>query len=188
MIREKALLFKLNQIKISDSQLLKFTPISDQTCPRCGARGCCWPHGSYRRGLISTNNDKRVDAIISVGRVLCSSCGSTHALLPDILIPFGSYSLRFVLHVLRAYLFRSGTLTALCDHFFIAHSTLYKWIHLFNEQANLLFSAVAQIAWINAKALDFIEEIPALPWHFFQRYGFSFLQNTKRQSFSPDSG
>ena len=181
MIRKKAILFKLNQIKLSDKQLLDSALTSYKVCPSCGAKGCCKPHGSYKRDMISINDSIRTDDIIDIFRVKCSSCKSTHALLPDILIPFGSYSLRFVLYVLRAYLYRDGTVNALCDHFCIAVATLYKWIHLFNEHANLLLNAAVQISRVTAPALDFIEGITELPSQFFCRYRFSFLQNTKQR-------
>jgi hypothetical protein len=188
MIREKAILFKLNQIKLLDKQLFDSTPESYEICPRCGAEGCLRPHDFYNRDLISINNGIRTDDKISIKRVKCYSCKATHALLPDILIPFGSYSLRFILFIMRAYIFRTGTVNALCDYFCIAHTTLYKWIHLFNEQANLLLSSIEQISCITAPVLDFAEGIKALPSLFFERYRFSFLQNMKRRRQVPAPG
>ena len=181
MIKKKTILFKLCKIKLTDKQLFDSMHVSYEVCPSCGAIGCCEPHGSYKRDLISINNSVRTDDVIYIRRVKCTSCKSTHALLSDILIPYGSYSLRFVLYVLRAYLYRRSTVNALCSYFCIAVATLYKWIHLFNKHANLLLNATMQISWVTAPALDFIEEITALPSQFFKQYNFSFLQNTKQR-------
>lgn len=185
MIREKTILCKLNRIKFSDKQLLDSLKPERETCPACGARSSCNPHAAYERSMITFFDGIRKDETVSVQRVRCSSCGKTHALLSDILIPFGSYSLRFVFHILRAYLTRTKTVAALCASFCIAVSTLYKWIQLFKEHANLLLCAMQQIAWVTIPALHFIEGIVSLPSLFSRRYHFSFLQNRKRQTAVP---
>jgi hypothetical protein len=127
--------------------------------------------------MVTMEESLRVDYRIEIKRVKCGSCGKTHALLPDILIPFGSYALRFVLTVLRAYLVRNTTVESLCESFAISISTLYKWIHLFREHANLLLPALEQLAWVARGSIECLEGIEALPSFFFGRYRFSFLQN-----------
>jgi transposase len=159
-----------------------------KACPGCGARGQLAQYGGYFRWLVSRRKRKNVEAHIWIRRFECQSCGATHALLPDILIPYGSYSLRFVLYVLRKYIEREQTVNALCDFFCIAVTTLYKWIHLFNEHTNLLLNAIEQISWVTMPALDFIEKITALPSHFLKQFRFSFLQHMKRQRFIPAPG
>jgi hypothetical protein len=86
--------------------------------------------------MISVYKGKRIQTTLTIPRYLCESCGRTHALLPDVLIPFGSYSLRFVLTILRAYKNRTGTVAELCMDWEIAISTLYGWIHLFIDHHN----------------------------------------------------
>jgi hypothetical protein len=108
MILEKAIFIKLKNIKISDQQLFDaaasgFKP-SKHTCRVCGAVGRFKEIRSYQRDMISVNGSVRVDTRLSIRRFQCESCGHTHALLPDVLIPYGSYSLRFILTVLLCYL------------------------------------------------------------------------------------
>lgn len=185
MIREKTILCKLNQIKISDEQLFYSLVPSYEVCPHCGARNCFTPHGSYKRTMIGLLNHSRIEKTLIIKRVMCSSCKKTHALLSDILIPFGSYSIRFILLVLKAYLTSSKTIVALCDSFQIAASTLYKWIHLFKEHANLLLTSLSQHTWISETSLTYLEDIKALPSFFFSRYRFSFLQDHIRRIAPP---
>lgn len=179
MIREKAILCKLNGIKFSDKELLDAATPSFDRCPVCGARGCCSPHASYTRWMISIHHGVRAEYTLTIKRVMCASCGCTHALLPDVLIPYGSYSLRFILHVLRAYLNRNCTVAVLCGRFSIAVSTLYAWIALFNEHANLWLSVLERISRVSLQVLDFFENIDMLPFSFFRRYGFSFFQKCR---------
>lgn len=180
MIREKAIFIKLNQLHYSDQQLFdaavaRFNPSSCR-CPKCGAVGRFSRIYSYRRFMISAEHGSRSDTVLIVPRFQCDSCGCTHALLPDSLIPFGSYSLRFVLTVLLAYLNRSGTVADLCDHWQIAVSTLYGWIHLFRSQYNAWCRILDRILWVTRESLDSISAFPAFPSEFLARFGFSFLQ------------
>ena len=180
MIREKAIFFKLNRLKLSDQQLFEtaisgFRP-SACTCPACNAEGRLRQIRPYGRHMISIVDGQRADTLISVPRFLCESCGHSHALLPDFLIPFGSYSLRFVLSVLGGYLFRTGTVADYCDHWQIAVSTLYAWIHLFTSHYNAWCSILDRISWASIVALDTVSSCSAFPSAFFLRFGFSFLQ------------
>ena len=151
-----------------------------KVCPACGAIGCCDPHASYGRCMITIQNGIRKEYDLSIQRVMCSSCETTHALLADVLIPYGSYSLRFILHTLRAYLNRNCTVATVCQRYAIAISTLYTWIALFKEQANLWLSVLEQILKPSIKSLDHFESINNLPSSFFQRYRFSFFQSCKK--------
>lgn len=179
MIREKAILGKLNNLNITDNELFSSFKPEKTVCPGCGALGRLSPHGSYQRDMISIANDGRAYEKVTIGRAICASCGITHALLPDILVPHGSHTLRFIIHVLRAYLNRDGTVEALCGRFQIAISTLYRWIKRFRQHTNLLLLAFRQISGVTNGAIDFISGIKDLPRSFSDKFGFSFLQNQK---------
>jgi hypothetical protein len=137
MIRQETILFKLFLIKHSDMELLEAMRPDYRCCPACGAIGCCEKHSVYDRDAITIEKGVRKEYEITIPRVMCTSCEVTHALLPDVLIPYSSYTLRFVLHVLRAFLARACTVAELCERYEIAVSTIYKWISLFKEHANL---------------------------------------------------
>jgi len=187
MIRQKTVLIKLFLLIISDRELLDTMLPSYKVCPVCGAMGCCKPHDSYGRWVTSIYNGARMEYHLTIQRVKCKSCDSTHALLSDVLIPYRHYSLRFILHVLRAYFYRCGTVAQLCEHFSISISTIYKWRSLLMEHANLWLSVLEKISQLSSEHLDYFENIHQLPSAFFQRYRFSFLQShkTPRCSRSP---
>lgn len=183
MIREKVIFSKLNQLQISDQQLFDmavagFSPESC-TCPECGAVGCLAEFRSYERHLISVSNGKRIDTSITVPRFLCCSCGHTHAVLPDVLIPYGSYSLRFILAVILEYLDRTCTVASLCEQWSISISTLYDWIHLFIDQYNAWCEVLERIRWVSRDAIGSVSSIAAFPHAFFSRFNFSFLQGRR---------
>ena len=107
--------------------------IEDCVCPTCGAKHCCSPHDSYERYLISNQSGKPIYDHVSALRVICESCGHTHAVLPEIIIPYESYSILFILTVLRNYYTRSDSIQEICDKYQIAISTFYRWKHLFHK-------------------------------------------------------
>lgn len=78
------------------------------TCPSCGSTGNCAAHGSYRRSLIDFEEGKVVYGVVEVQRVRCASCGHTHAILPDHIIPYTTYSLLFILRVLAGHFLGVG--------------------------------------------------------------------------------
>jgi transposase-like protein/ribosomal protein S27AE len=152
----------------------------DQKCPRCGAAGKLSPYGSYFRGLVSLAGEEIDDRRVSPLRFKCGSCGATHALLPDILIPYSPYSLRFKLSVLIAYFERDTTVAAVCERFGIAVSTLYEWKKLLLEHKDLMLGVLASR---KTDALAFLRglfessRLSSRIRDFFRRHAVSFLQN-----------
>lgn len=180
MIRVKTILGKIFSLKTSDRQLFSsalqaFSP-SRAVCPQCGAIGCCNFHDSYTRWLISIENGKRSDMLVSIPRVMCASCERTHAILPDVLIPYGSYTLRFILVILNSYLARTSTVQELCSSWGIAVSTLYGWVNLFQEQASVWLGAINEVKRLNTLSIDEICTQDSFPSAFHKKFGFSFLQ------------
>jgi len=171
------------------SDLILFThasasfSLADFACPKCGRRHDASFIHPYSRYLISLDSVSVVNHSIQVKQVQCASCGSIHAILPDCLIPHSSYSLSFILSVLRAYYFRSCSVETLCNAFFIAISTLYAWIKLFHRHKRLWLGLLRDA---QMSPTDFINQVldsdfPAK--HFFRSFAFSFLQYAFTTSF-----
>ena len=179
MVRAFHLLCKLNSYKLSDKALfyafMSKTDLVHMTCPCCGSRGNHAVYSSYERSMISFEEGVRRDSIVSIPRIKCH-CGHTHAVLPDVLIPYGSYSLRFILTVLFCYLTRRVTVEELCSKFQIVKSTLYSWIHLFIEHFNLLAGILKSIDSLKLDALEWIRSFDGISHEFYNRFKFSFLQ------------
>ena len=108
MIRKFSLFCKLIRIKTSSESLfssfMKDYSLAMEECPCCHSQDNCIFHGFYERNLIDFIQGTTVYHKISVTRVKCQSCGHTHAILPDLIIPYGQYSLFFLLRVLTEYL------------------------------------------------------------------------------------
>ena len=116
MIRIFNLFCKLKKIKISDQewfdQAFHSLDLSEHPCPYCNSKGNLIFHDSYSRYMVSLKNNCPVTVVLRIPRVKCTSCGHTHALLPEMLIPYSSYSLRFAV-VVRAFKASQATSMAL---------------------------------------------------------------------------
>ena len=180
MIRVQSLLCKLNSLKISDSKLFSLftqSPKRNLSCPCCGNQADLHFHSSYNRMMISVCNNQRYEESVYISRVICP-CGHTHALIPDFLIPYGSYSLRFILTVLNNYLKRNCSVASLCDYYQISISTLYDWKNLFINHYNLFMGAIREIITLSTTDIDLINNLFSFPYKFFIRFRFSFLQKS----------
>lgn len=136
MIRKNLLNFKLNlpvdSIKTRfDSFMESFNPACER-CPSCGAMGQCRVFACYDRGIVELTDKIVCFHHIRVLRVKCS-CGRTHAIIPDFLVPYRRFSLPFILYVLQLYFRRSMTIEKLCETFEFSHTTLYRWKAAFRK-------------------------------------------------------
>ena len=73
--------------------------LSNTACPECGSVGDFGGHGSYGRAIVHKGREERVE----VPRVRCRACRTTHAVIPEGVIPYKSYAVAFVLAVLAAW-------------------------------------------------------------------------------------
>ena len=131
MIRGFSLLCKINFRHYSTLDLfyccMSMIKIHECPCPVCGTRHPCWTeHAMYPRFLIGFDSGIVCCHSIMVTRFICQSCRSTHALLPEFVIPFKSHSLFFVLAVLKDYFLSSLTVSQLCAKYEIPPATLYS--------------------------------------------------------------
>lgn len=179
MIRLFSVFCKLNDIKYSDKKwfetALKSAPKAGRRCPHCSAKGCLRSFGRYNRYLVEWDGHSQITGILSVPRFICDSCGHTHAILPSCIVPYRSYSLRFLLIVLRSYFTRSCSVEQICCRYGITVSMLYRWLHLFLQQKELWLGVLESMAASSAVFIDSIDG-PLLK-DFFLDFRFSFLES-----------
>ncbi|WP_315672427.1 DUF6431 domain-containing protein [Clostridium sp. 19966] len=158
-------------------------PSRNLPCSFCGAKHPQWAfHASYDRYLISYEKGAPTTYTIQITRIVCSSCGHTHAILPEILIPYTSYSLIFVLNVLRDYFLSNISVLELCNKYQISQSTLYSWKHLFLTHKKLWLGVLEDAYMDSYTFLSFIPTInTSSDLHkFFSSNGQSFLQGSSK--------
>ena len=77
-------------------------------CPECGFTGMLHRHGNYLRNLMEINENFNV-CINSVGilRVFCPKCGTTHAVIPDFIIPYKQVSFNLIMKIIEMFFLES---------------------------------------------------------------------------------
>jgi len=151
-----------------------------EPCPNCGAIGKLADHGDYGRALTSYEGGEIVDSTVRPERFLCSSCETSHALLPDIIIPYGRYSLLFVLAAMAEYFERAATVAKICERFGIAVSTIYDWKGRIALHKDLMLGAlISQKQRAHSYILGLMrsDDLSGILRRFYRKYGFSFMQN-----------
>lgn len=185
MIRENSLFCKLVRIKSSskilfDSFMAGFRS-ELQTCPCCGVKGSCRIHAYYDRSLVDFIGGTQVRHSLCIMRLICT-CGHTHAILPDFIIPYSSYGLFFLLRVLAEYFLRLSTVERLCERFGITLSQLRRWLQLFRVQKEDWLGVLSSM---EVSGLSFLKSLLTQPAYsdfasaFVRRFTKSFLQSHK---------
>ena len=130
MIRLNALDCKLKNTILSVRDLfrqsLEQSPLFLLVCPYCGAKGTCNKRGSYERSLVTFPDGKPQVVRLRIPRVQCT-CGKSHALLPDFIVPYLSYSLPTILHILSDYFTRRLTIRGICEKYLVSPPLIYRF-------------------------------------------------------------
>ena len=161
-------------------QSLKHLPLFLLVCPYCGAKGTCRRRGSYERNLVTFSDGKPEVVRLRIPRVQCP-CGRSHALLPDLIVPYLSYSLPMILMILSDYFHRRLTIRGICEKYLVNVPLIYrmkKWFLIHKKQ------------WLGAlrdrelSAPDFVARLQAQSYSrfrdaFLRLTAYSFLQSHK---------
>ena len=182
MIRKNLLNFKINfSFRSAKSRLLSFMKCFDpknETCPSCGAKGQCRIYASYERYIVDLNGGEVVSDILQIKRVLCS-CGHTHAILPDFIVPYRQYSLPFILFILKIWFSHAMTADDIEDTYGVSYKVLVRWRDIYGNHKDLWLGIVKSR---QVSSLDFIENIftqdpfSGFTIGFYQKTLYSFLQ------------
>lgn len=197
MIRSFGLLCKINLQHFSTValfyQYMAMVGVPDSPCPRCGTLRPDWTkHAVYDRYLIGFEKNAVVCSTIEITRFMCSSCDSTHALLPEFIVPFKSHSLFFVLAVIKDLVTGLHTIDDLCAKYEISRSTLYTWKALFFEHKRIWLGILEDVLTSAERFLDYVRDkvLAGKLREFYRLANRSFLQRCgdppRNGRFTPD--
>lgn len=178
MIRIYTVFSLLNKIPLTDLQWLEKDSAgfrgTEERCPHCGAKGCLKELGHYGRYLIELEAGKASVHPVEITRYRCTACRHTHALLSSCLVPYRSYSLRFILTVLYSYFGKQKTVEQTSTDFDIAVSTLYEWKKLFLRHKEVWLGVLKSLY---RSETSFLRGFTGRELsRFYERFRFSFLE------------
>lgn len=95
----------------SYDEMIEDLPFHKLLCT-CGRKGDLIKHGRYTRYMkVSLRSEP-----LKILRVLCKSCGKTHAILPKWLVPYSTVLLKHQLDIISAYLAGTSTKPIMAEH------------------------------------------------------------------------
>ncbi len=143
--------------------------------------------GFYSRALISYESNKRVDYSITIYRVIRKGDMSrrTHAILPDMIIPYSSYSIRSVISVIYHYKHRNTSASAFCESIGIPRSTVSDWIKLYQAHLSEYISLLKEADKNLCDKESALLSIEAFPNDFFNTTGHPFLVSHQITIYDP---
>ena len=98
-------------------------------CPNCKAYSNFSFHGAYNRNISFIREGKTFDFTVSVTRVICNSCGSTHALFPDFIVPYKHFSRDSFLLVVSKTV--SSSVLKVSECFYLSWQFIYACLSIF---------------------------------------------------------
>ena len=145
MIRKNSLNYKLNLSNHSSKDLYeafkKDFNLSKERCPTCNAIGQMKIFDSYDRYIVDFRNGKIISDMLTIPRALCT-CGHTHGILTDFIVPYRQYSLPFILQVLKERFINNMTLEKIHEIYGVSHKVLKKWKDVFRRHRDLWLGIV----------------------------------------------
>ena len=184
MIRLNALDCKLKNtilsIRILFRQSLDQSPLFLLVCPYCGAKGTCKKRGSYERSLVTFPDGNPEVVRLKIPRVQCT-CGKSHALLPDFIVPYLSYSLPMILLILSDYLKRRLTIHGICEKYMVSPPLIYRFKKMFLIHKKQWLGVLRDM---EMAAFSFLDELLTASYSLFlddflRLTTYSFLQSHK---------
>lgn len=129
MIRAFLKICKYSGTDEADRRALEEVPcdIASVVCPACGAPVSMKKHGYYRRSFVYMDSGRIEEQSIKIRRLRCSSCGTTHAVLPLAVIPYCVYSVVFIAALVKDWAQMAfSSIEVLCEHYGITTNTFYR--------------------------------------------------------------
>lgn len=158
--------------------------IDDLVCPFCGAKHALSPFAYYKRHLVTYDNNEVHNNILIISRYICASCGHTHAILPSVIVPYISFSFKFIVSIIHDYLIcKFNSVQVMCEHYCIAISTFYRILRKFKEHKKLWLGLLEDKHTSNLNFVQNIlnntfKELEDFLIKFFKGNGSSFFQET----------
>lgn len=168
---------------------LKFeNNLISSACPSCGAPAWAFhKDGHYKRQFICYQDNKVVYHEIMITCVECSSCGHSHAILPNYIIPYSSYSIGFIVNLLYEYLTNQyKTIEELCTRFEISIPTFYRIYNCFKSDSILIKSIATTLEYLSTLELAtrlfqmLSNTFYSILTQFSCVYGYSFMQQRNK--------
>jgi hypothetical protein len=105
-------------------------------CPVCSAVGRFKMHGSYYRHAIYFKGDEITCRQMEIKRILCTSCRTTHAVLPGDIIPYKALTLLVFIFILTSFYLEKTPVLEIARDWEFSFQLIYYVMHAFHIHMN----------------------------------------------------
>lgn len=165
--------FSSNNEKNSYIQSLMpdITAIDRNICPCCHAKNKLIKYGQYERNISILENNEVNYYRVSVQRIMCKSCGHTHALLPNFIVPYKIMALFSIAEIVQR-----ATVTS-----------AYKLAEIINLSVQMIYTYMAIVLafFTDFKILNNNKEYVS-PRNFNKKYFFINCVNLSKANYRLD--
>ena len=112
-------------------KILNNYEILNYECPKCGSKHAWVRHATYERNVVLIENEELVDVKMKILRIKCTSCNSTHAILPRDIIPYSIYSVSCILKLISENYCDGNSVFCIAQKYDISFQLIYNFLNRF---------------------------------------------------------
>lgn len=105
-------------------------------CPVCGSVGFFHFHAKYERYLSDA------DSPVTINRIMCEKCHTTHALLPNVFTPYRYFSSPFIMKLFSLLLKNCLSISKISSSLHISIQCVCALVSFFRKNHKALFSII----------------------------------------------
>ena len=157
---------------------MKDFDLSKEPCPFCNAVGKGRIHGSYDRNIVDFRDEKVSGDILTILRALCT-CGHSHGILTDPIVPYRQYSLSFILQVLKDWFTHDKSLEKIQEVYGVSYKLLKKWKDAYGRHKDLWLGIIRSRQMASKDFLEYLfslDSFSGFSKSFYLKTLYSFLQ------------
>jgi transposase-like protein len=177
-------IFEIVSSVLADTEIVNKADMSDAVCD-CDSKGNLSYYCKYSRTVTYIKEIIVTVKLLELNRYKCDVCGKTHLVVPGIhVIPYGRYTLGFILCVLLAYVRREDTVRGIAECYNISISTIYAWKRRFIELLPLLTSVLEAEEKEPEEAVKDVYQnkiVSVMLYEFVLVHHFGFMQESRKR-------
>lgn len=116
-----------------EEKIINFNGIWDYSCPCCKAFRPFSRHATYSRNICFFEYSKIIEKKTDILRLKCSSCLTTHAILPADIIPYKIYSFSCIMNILKLLYVDGMGVLDIAKKLNITFQLIYSFIKVFKK-------------------------------------------------------
>ena len=170
--KDEAMIYDFNQTcNTYDAYIYNKDHFKATPCPKCPGVGRFTMHGCYSRYVIYfTNDEKIICEQKKIKRIYCTSCKSTHAVMPGDIIPYKILSLIVFIHILVSFYLEKVPVQEVAKKLDFSVQFIYSVMRAFQKHLNnvrqyiketypedvpAVFDVSGVLSYIKGRAIDF---------------------------------